>query len=140
MKIVLRDCLKDISSRLGVPYILLNSGNDANIPGNLKLFYTNKVIPIVDLFGSAFTKFFGVSLEIKADREAIEILRPELKAHVDSTSTLVNGGIITPNEGRARVRYAPIEGLDEVRDPANIVGGSAVRPDVGGRPEGDSNE
>jgi len=52
----------------------------------------------------------------------------------------VNTGIITPNEAREAINFAPIEGFDDLRVPANIAG-SAVNPDEGGRPteEGEDN-
>ena len=55
-----------------------------------------------------------------------------------ATTTLVNGGIITPNEGRIELRYEAKETYqsadpDELRIPANIAG-SAVDPSQGGRP------
>ena len=41
---------------------------------------------------------------------------------------------MTVNEAREALAYAPLDGQDEVRVPANIAG-SAVNPDLGGRPE-----
>ena len=47
--------------------------------------------------------------------------------------SLVNTGIITPNEAREAMRMEQLEGLDEVRIPANIAGSSS-NPSEGGRP------
>ena len=47
--------------------------------------------------------------------------------------SLVNTGIITPNEARDALRMELIEGHDELRIPANIAG-SAADPSEGGRP------
>ena len=48
-------------------------------------------------------------------------------------ASLVNGGVITPNEARTAIGFEPIEGNDELRIPANIAG-SAANPDEGGAP------
>ncbi len=50
--------------------------------------------------------------------------------------SLVNGGLITPNEARAELRWDKFTGdssMDEIRIPQNIAG-SAVNPSQGGRP------
>ena len=37
---------QDMAKSLGVPYVLLKSGNNANIDANQKLFYQHTVVPI----------------------------------------------------------------------------------------------
>jgi hypothetical protein len=51
-------------------------------------------------------------------------------------TTLVNGGIITPNEAREELRYEKVieADADKLRVPANIAG-SASNPSEGGRPK-----
>ena len=123
----------DIAARLGVPYVLLNPENNTNIPGSQKIFYEHKVIPTVNAFGDAFASFFDSKITVRAKRTAIDVLRPEIKAHTQSILSLVNGGLISPNEGRAEIEYPPVEGQDDLRNPENIVGGSSIRPNIGGR-------
>jgi hypothetical protein len=48
-------------------------------------------------------------------------------------STLVNTGIITPNEAREGLRFVKLDGNDNIRVPQNITG-SAVDATQGGRP------
>jgi hypothetical protein len=50
--------------------------------------------------------------------------------------SLVNGGVITPNEARLALRYPKDqdEASDKLRIPANIAG-SASNPSEGGRPQ-----
>jgi len=48
-------------------------------------------------------------------------------------STLVNTGIITPNEAREGLRFPKIEDNDNIRIPQNITG-SATDATQGGRP------
>ena len=132
---------KIILKALGVPPILLDSGNNANIRPNMRLYYLETVLPIVRKLNFAFERYFG--FEIKEDVTDIPALQPELADQASYFSSLVNTGIITPNEARTVLGYEPISGFDELRIPANIAG-SAVDPSVGGKPpapptEGDNN-
>ena len=122
-KIILKD--------LGVPPILLDSGNNANIRPNLRLYYLETILPIVRKINFGFERFFG--FEIKEDITDIPALQPELRDQTAYYTSLVNGGIITINEAREQLGFEPIAGQDEVRVPANIAG-SAANPDEGGRP------
>jgi len=121
-----------ILKALGVPSLLLDGGNNANISPNLRLFYLETVLPIVRRYVSAMERFFGY--DIDAITSNVSSLQPELKEIASYHTTLVNGGIITPNEARVELRYAKVEGHDELRVPANIAG-SAVNPSLGGAPK-----
>lgn len=120
-----------ILNTLGVPPILLAGGNNANISPNLRLFYLETVMPIVRSFSSSLERFFG--FDIKPITENVTALQPDVNDVSNSLSTLINGGVITPNEGRDQLRYPALDGLDEIRVPANIAG-SAGNPSEGGRP------
>ena len=128
---------KIILKALGVPPILLDSGNNANIRPNLRLYYLETILPIVRKINFAFSRYFG--FDINEDVTDIPALQPELRDAAAYYTALVNGGIITINEARDQLGYETLEGQDEIRVPANIAG-SAVNPDEGGRPvesEGD---
>ena len=118
---------------LGIPPILLQGGNNANISPNLRLFYLETVLPIVRLMTTAFERYFGY--DIKPVSVGVSALQPDLIESSQYLTTLVNGGVITPNEARMELRYPPSkdEGSDELRIPANIAG-SASNPSEGGRP------
>lgn len=121
-----------ILKALGVPPILLDGGNNANISPNLRLFYLETVIPIVTKYVSAMERFFGYDIgPITSD---VSALQPELKDIATYHSTLVNAGILTPNEARVELRYDKLPGADDIRIPANIAG-SASNPSVGGAPK-----
>lgn len=120
-----------IMQALGVPPILLAGGNNANISPNLRLFYLETVLPIVRSYVSAVERYFGYDVE--AITTSVSALQPELKDIASYHATLVNGGIITPNEARKELRFEQKPGHDELRVPANIAG-SAVNPSQGGRP------
>jgi HK97 family phage portal protein len=121
-----------ILKSLGVPPILLDGGNNANISPNLRLFYLETVLPIVTKYVSAMERFFGYDIE--AVTATVSSLQPELKDVAAYHSTLVNAGIISPNEARLELRYPTKPGSDDLRIPANIAG-SAANPSVGGAPK-----
>jgi len=120
-----------ILKSLGVPPILLDGGNNANISPNLRLFYLETIIPILTKYTSAVERFFGYDIEpITA---SVSALQPDLKDVAAYHSTLVNAGIISANEARTELRYESKTGHDDLRIPANIAG-SAANPSVGGAP------
>ncbi len=121
-----------VLTALGVPQVLLDGGNNANISPNLRLFYLETVIPIVRRFTSSVEHFFGYDIDVITAN--VSALQPDIKEVASYHSTLVNGGIITPNEAREELRYARIEGQDDIRVPANIAG-SASNPAEGGAPK-----
>lgn len=126
---------QDMAKALGVPYVLMKSGNNANIDANQKLFYLHTVLPILTQFTSAFTHFFNNSVTIRPDRLSVPALRPDNRSQASYYATLVNTGLITPNEAREGLRFAKLEGLDTIRIPQNITG-SATDATQGGRPVG----
>ena len=123
---------KEILKVLGVPPIMLDSGNNANIRPNHRMYYLETVLPIVEKINRALERFFGFI--ITPDISNIPALQPELRDSAAYYSTLVNSGIITPNEAREALNYDEIFGSSEIRVPANIAG-SASNPVEGGRPE-----
>ena len=128
---------KIILKALGVPPILLDSGNNANIRPNMRMYYLETILPIVRKVNFALERFFGFS--IKEDITNIPALQPELRDQSQYYSSLVNGGIISVNEAREQLGFDALEGQDDVRVPANIAG-SAANPDEGGRPVEDSED
>jgi HK97 family phage portal protein len=126
---------KIVLKALGVPPILLDSGNNANIRPNLRLYYLETVLPIVRKLTKAYERFFGFGLS--EDLTKIPSLQPELRDLSQFYTGLVNGGVITGNEARAGIGMEKLDkepALEEIRIPANIAG-SASDPNEGGRPE-----
>lgn len=130
---------KYIAVILGVPWVLLSSGNNANIRNNERLFYYHTIIPIMNRIAAAIEHHVNkilltrTKLLIKPDIFGVSALRPDMKEHASYLATLVNGGILTPNEARVELRKENIEGLDEIRVPVNVAG-SAADPTQGGKP------
>ena len=129
---------KIILKALGIPPILLDSGNNANIRPNLRLYYLETILPIVRKINFAMTRFYG--FECVENITDIPALQPELRDTSAYYTSLVNGGIISPAEARERMGFPQIDGTSDIRVPANIAG-SAVDPSEGGRPtEEESND
>lgn len=120
-----------IMMALGVPVVLIDGGNNANISPNLRLFYLETIIPITRKFTSALERYFGYDIEVITAN--VSALQPDIKDIASYHVSLVNGGIISPNEARIELRYPTKPGQDDIRVPANIAG-SAVNPGVGGAP------
>ena len=127
---------QDMAKALGVPYVLMKSGNNANIAANQVLFYEHTILPIVGLVASAFMHYFNTS-KIRPNKRVITALQPDLKIQTQSYVSLVNSGVITADEARILLGFLPlnIDETNKIRVPANITG-SATNPSVGGRPSG----
>ena len=125
----------EILKVLGIPPILMDSGNNANIRPNHRLYYLETILPISEKINSALERYFGY--EISDDLSNIPALQPELRDAAAYYTTLVNSGIITVNEARMDLNYTEMEGYDDIREPANIAG-SATNPTEGGRPTEDN--
>ena len=122
---------------LGIPPIMLDSGNNANIRPNMRMYYLETILPIVRKLNYGLERFFG--FELSEDISDIPALQPELRDASAYYTSLVNGGIITAAEARERLGFEPIEGTEQIRVPANIAG-SAANPDEGGRPVEDTED
>jgi len=122
---------KIILKALGIPPILMDSGNNANIRPNMRLYYLETILPIVRKINYGLERYFG--FELKEDLTNIPALQPELRDSSAYYTSLVNGGIITPAEARKALGFDFVTGTEEIRVPANIAG-SATNPDEGGRP------
>lgn len=128
-----------ILKALGVPTVLLEGGNNANITPNLRLFYLETILPIVNKFSSEIERYFGYDIACVTNN--VSALQPDLREVSAYHAALVNGGIETPAEAREALRLQPLddESLNEVRVPANIAG-SATDPNTGGAPKKDNTE
>lgn len=125
-----------IALSLGIPPILLEGGNNANIRPNIDLLYYTTVLPMAKKVESALEFFFG--FDIKLDTSKILALAPDGKAQSDELSSKVNNGIITGNEARGVLRLEEIDDplMNEIRIPANVAGSNShVTGQEGGAPK-----
>lgn len=129
---------KVILKALGVPPVLVDSGNNANLRPNHRLYYLETVLPIIQKLASAYQAYFG--FEIYEDVVGVPALQPELRDEAAYYSTLVNGGILTPDEARVAIGKEILPDGDgaSIRVPANVAG-SAADPSQGGRPADSGN-
>lgn len=127
---------KSIMVALGIPPLLLDSGNNANIRPNIDLFYYMTVLPLTSKFQSAFQVFFGY--EVILSTKKVAALTPDKESEAKAIVSQVNNGIITGNEGRQELRYDPITNdpaMDSIRIPQNIAGSATgVSGEEGGKP------
>jgi phage portal protein BeeE len=130
-QMAIADNEKVILKALGIPPLMLDSGNNANIRPNMRLYYLETILPIVRKLNGALERFFG--FELYEDITDIPALQPELQDASAYYASLVNTGIISANEARSALGFDRMDGHDEIRIPANIAG-SAVNPDQGGAP------
>ena len=128
---------KIVLKALGIPPIMLDSGNNANLRPNMRMYYLETILPIVRKMNFAMERYFGFSMS--EDITNIPALQPELRDQSQYYSALVNTGIISPNEARDALGFDAVEGYDDLRVPANIAG-SAANPDEGGRPPEEEGE
>ena len=137
------DSVKDIEDKvcvaLGIPPILLNSGNNANIKPNLELLFYTTIIPNLRKFESAYELFFAYDVELATHR--VPALKPDQKQESERLSALVNNGIITGNESRVILRLPELDEphMKVIRIPQNIAGSATgVTGQEGGKPKGDN--
>jgi len=128
-----------ILKALGVPPVLLNSGNNANLRPNIQLFYEMTVLPLVSKLISSYERFFAYDMEPEVVK--VRALQPELRDAAQYFTGLVNAGIMTADEARIELRLDPMKDgeSDKLRIPANIAG-SATDPSEGGAPPDPENE
>lgn len=131
----INDLETKICVALGIPPILLNSGNNANIKPNLELLFYTTILPMVRKFVSAFEYFFAYDIEESTHN--VPSLKPDQKEQSDRLSALVNNGIMTGNEARVILRMKELDdpNMTKIRIPANVAGsGTGVTGQEGGKP------
>jgi len=114
-----------ILKALGVPPILLDGGNNANIRPNHRLYYLETIVPLIGKITKGLERFFGYDL--KPVTQDVIALRPEAKDQADYYSKLVAMGILSRNEVRDALRFTEhdAEFADDLVLPANIAGSAA---------------
>lgn len=119
----------------GVPEVLINGGNNANIRPNIELFYYMTIIPMLNKVTSSLSFFFG--FKITPNTKEVAALTPDKEKEAKFVTSLVNNGILTGNEGRIALNFEPLkdEQMEKIRIPANIAGSATgVSGQEGGRP------
>ncbi len=126
---------KEIFTTMGIPSVLIEGGNNANIRPNLELFYYMTVLPLAEKVEKALEFFFA--FDIKLDVTDILALSPDKDAQSKALGSKVNNGIITGDEAREELRLAPMgtPEMTEIRIPQNVAGSNTgVAGQEGGAP------
>jgi len=109
----------------GLEQLAFINRNKHNVDVNKKIY---------DVDGKPIHEDYYKEFKLNEDVSDVPALQPELRDQANYYATLVNTGILTPNEAREALRLETIDGFDQPRVPANIAG-SAANPEQGGRPE-----
>ncbi len=128
---------KSICLAFGVPQVLLDGGNNANIRPNIELFYYMTIIPMLNKLTSSLTFFFGY--KVTPNTKEVAALTPDKEAEAKHLTSLVNNGIMTGNEAREELNLEPLddEQMNKIRIPANVAGSATcISGQEGGRPQG----
>ena len=121
---------------LGIPPVLLEGGNNANIRPNIQLLFYMTLLPSLKKFESAFEMFFG--FDIKLDTRDVPAMLPDVGEETSRIVQLVNNGIITGDEGRIELRMDPTNDplMTTIRIPQNVAGSATgVSGEQGGAPK-----
>ena len=78
---------KIILQALGVPPILMDSGNNANIRPNHRMYYLETILPIIRKVNFAYERFFG--FDLKEDTSNIPAMQPEMEEEAKYYAGLV---------------------------------------------------
>lgn len=126
---------KRVTVALGVPPILLDSGNNANIRPNIDLFYYMTILPTMKKFKAAFEMFFAYEVILSTD--GVAALMPDKLKEATAVVSKLNNGVIDGHEARRELRYDPKAdpALDKIRIPQNVAGSATgVSGEEGGAP------
>ncbi|ATS94107.1 portal protein [Pectobacterium phage DU_PP_V] len=132
---------KNICLALGIPQVLIDGGNNANIRPNIELFYYMTIVPMLNKLTSAVSFYFG--WEVKPNIKNVIALTPDKEKEAKHLTSLVNNGIMTGNEARLELNLEELDdpAMNKIRIPANIAGSATgVSGQEGGRPESDEEE
>lgn len=132
---------KGVCVAFGVPEVLINGGNNANIRPNIELFYYMTIVPMLNKVSSSISFFFG--FKITPNTKEVAALTPDKEKEQKFVTALVNNGIITGNEGRLELGYEELDDpqMQKIRIPANIAGSATgVSGQEGGRPTSEEQE
>lgn len=124
-----------ICTQLGVPPILLEGGNNANIRPNVDLMFSLTILPNLKKFTGQLSAFFGYSFELTTSD--VFALSPDTQKEAERITKLVNNGLITADEGRVMLGLKPLKlpETTEIRVPQNIAGSATgVSGQEGGKP------
>jgi len=111
--------IADIAMAYRVPLFMLGDMSKAtfrNVETLMRLFYTSALRFYLEHIENALNALF----EFDGEREYVEfdiesgLLRGDLRERIESYTKAVQGGLMTPNEARARESLPPVDGGDSL--------------------------
>lgn len=133
---------KAVSISLGIPPEMHGGIQGADMKEAKESFWNNAIIPMATKFERKLEAFFGYDIQL--DTSSVRDLQMDKKTQANWLSTMVNGGIMLPEEARELARLPELseEDMKKLRVPQNIAGkGDAANPDAAqGAPERDEDE
>ena len=127
---------EEIIALFGVPPAevgLFEFANYANALAQKELFWQETIVPMLQLFETrlnehVFPRWTDKPIWMEFDTSGVAVLQGDLINKAKVSTTLVSGGIITPNEARAEYGRDPIVGgtADELKEPSRIGTGVAT--------------
>ena len=134
--------VEDICRFMGVPSILVNDTSGTTAWGSginqiMDGFYKINLRPYLERFEASWTRSLmpvtdwgNVVMEFNFDA----LLRADLKSRTEAAKSLVNSGLLTPNEGRQQEGLPPKPGGDDI-----YLNGTMVPAGTTGNTEGSNN-
>lgn len=121
---------EEIIALFGVPPAevgLFEFANYANALAQKELYWQETIIPMLQLFETrlnehVFPRWTDKEIWMEFDTSGVAVLQGDLLNKAKVNTTLVGGGIITPNEARAEYGRDPITDgtADELKEPSRI--------------------
>lgn len=108
---------EQICQPFGIPPFKVGIGSipsGLGVDGLNQLYYADALQPHIEHMESLLDKGLRISKPLGVELDIEPLLRMDQAKRADVASKLVGAGIETPNEGRLRFNYGPLEGGDTV--------------------------
>jgi len=118
--------IADIARAMRVPLAMIQHHDGGSTYSNVEQLYSHWLAGglgfMLEHIELSFDKFFGLPREQKTELNVQSLLRTDFIGKVDGYSKLVQGGLMTVNEGRAKVDgLQPVENGDTAMTQAQMV-------------------
>lgn len=124
----MKETAKYVAAAFGVPLPLIDNDSASynNIEQAKERLWTDTILPLFNEFLEAFSNwllpYYGDGLEFVADLDSIPALESLRQRKFERTIAAVNSGVISPDEARIALGYAPRGGVaDELLVSANMI-------------------
>lgn len=108
-----RMSIEDICRVYGVPPPLVGDLGDSGVSSSETLvsyFMSTSLGSYLDVFEREFDRIFKLGYNEYVQLDTSDLLRTDFAGRIEALTKAVQGGLLTPNEARAREGYSEIEG------------------------------